>query len=220
VRRSFSNEYIEIEVIGPEKQRRGYLHELLGVFRELHRPFENLKVIREIPFEEVWLNYDHLLKYEERKQPYFHPDLDKKIPVPEVLDGYERPDDRGQLKEQLDRIESKIGIVSDDTTYLKILGIEQTTILKKLFADENSREALFATIQKGIDEISQKLPADSPILSEAKKFKTEPEVKQKIKLALHLLFLTLETEVSWDMKEVFRQIIQEMKNGHIFVKPK
>ncbi|MBK8428663.1 MAG: hypothetical protein IPL27_23135 [Lewinellaceae bacterium] len=105
VRRSFSNEMIEIEVIGPEKQRRGYLHELLGVFRELHRPFENLKVIREIPFEEVWLNYDHLLIYEEQKQPYFHPELDKEIPVSEVLDGYVQADERGKIGEQLDRME-------------------------------------------------------------------------------------------------------------------
>ncbi len=117
-------------------------------------------------------------------------------------------------------MEMKLDWVVGDTAFLKKLGIDQTAILKKLNEDENSREELFTTIQKGLDEISQKLPADSPILSEAKKFKTEPEVKQKLKLALHLLFLSLETEINWDMKEVFQQIVQDMKNGYIFTKPK
>ena len=196
-----------------------YLHDLLGVFRELHRPFENLKVIREIPYEEVWLNYDHLLKYEERKQPYFHPELDKEIPVSAVLDGYVQADERGKIGEQLDRMEKILGIVAGDTSYLIELGKNQLVILQQLNDDENTREALFATIQKGIDEISRKLPANDPLLQIAKKFKTEPDVKTKIKLALNLIFFAVETEVSWDMKEVFRQIVQDMKNGHIFIKP-
>lgn len=219
VRRAFSNEYIEIEVVGPEKQRRGYLHELLGVFRELHRPFENLKVTREIPFESVWLNYDHLLKYEERKQPYFHPELDKEIPVSEVLDGYAQPEERGRLDEQLNRIEKKLDMVAEDTDFLKKLGKHQTSILQQLNDDEKARNTLFSTIQKGLDEPSRKLPADDPLLPKVRKFKTEPDVKTKIKLGLNLLLFAVETEVAWDMKDVFRQIVRDMKNGHIFTKP-
>lgn len=219
VRRAFSNEYIEIEVVGPEKQRRGYLHELLGVFRELHRPFENLKVTREIPFESVWLNYDHLLKYEERKQLYFHPELDKEIPVSEVLDGYAQPEERGKLDEQLDRIEKKLDMVAEDTDFLKKLGKHQTAILQQLNDDEKARNTLFSTIQKGLDELSRKLPADDPLLPKVRKFKTEPDVKTKIKLGLNLLLFAVETEVAWDMKDVFRQIVRDMKNGHIFTKP-
>lgn len=219
VRRAFSNEYIEIEVVGPEKQRRGYLHELLGVFRELHRPFENLKVTREIPFESVWLNYDHLLKYEERKQPYFHPELDKEIPVSEVLDGYAQPEERGRLDEQLNRIEKKLDMVAEDTDFLKKLGKHQTAILQQLNDDEKARNTLFSTIQKGLDELSRKLPADDPLLPKVRKFKTEPDVKTKIKLGLNLLLFAVETEVAWDMKDVFRQIVRDMKNGHIFTKP-
>lgn len=219
VRRAFSNEYIEIEVVGPEKQRRGYLHELLGVFRELHRPFENLKVTREIPFESVWLNYDHLLKYEERKQLYFHPELDKEIPVSEVLDGYAQPEERGRLDEQLNRIEKKLDMVAEDTDFLKKLGKHQTAILQQLNDDEKARNTLFSTIQKGLDELSRKLPADDPLLPKVRKFKTEPDVKTKIKLGLNLLLFAVETEVAWDMKDVFRQIVRDMKNGHIFTKP-
>ncbi|MBK8194935.1 MAG: formylglycine-generating enzyme family protein [Lewinellaceae bacterium] len=47
------------------------------------------------------------------------------------------------------------------------------------------------------------------------KFKTEPDVKTKIKLGLNLLFFALETEVAWNMKDAFRQIVHDMKNGHI-----
>ncbi|MFN0035586.1 MAG: COR domain-containing protein [Saprospiraceae bacterium] len=219
VRHTISKEHIEIEVIGPEKQRRGYLHELLGVFRELHRPFENLEVAREIPFENVWLNYDDLLTLEADEKPYYHPKLKKDIPVSEVLDGYARPEEKDKQGDQLDRIERKLGAVAEDTAYLKKLGIDQLGLLQKLSDDDPARETLFANIQKGLDELSLKLPANDPILSEAKKFKTEPEVKQKIKLAFHLLFLTLETEINWDMKEVFRQIVQDIKEGHIFTKP-
>ena len=66
VRRSFRHERIEIEVAGPEKQRRSSLHHLLNVFASLHDPYEpGLKVVREIPYPQkepkVWLNYDHLL---------------------------------------------------------------------------------------------------------------------------------------------------------------
>ena len=137
-----------------------------------------------------------------------------------VLDGYERPNERGELKEQLDRMEGKLDQVIEDTAYLKThLGEHHTVILNKLNEDDSTREAFFATIQKGIDGISRKLPANDPILPEAKKFKTEPEIKTKVKLALHLLFLTLETEINWDMKAMFQKIAQDMKNGHIFLKP-
>lgn len=219
VRRAFSNEYIEIEVIGPEKQRRGYLHELLGVFRELHRPFENLEVAREIPFENVWLNYDHLLTFEEEKQPYFHPVLKKKIPVSEVLDGYSQPGERDIFGKQLDRIEMKLDKVAKDTDFLKKLGKYQSAILQQLNEDDKQREAFFATIQKGLEELTRELPANDPLNPQVEKFKTEPDIKTKIKLGLNLLFFAVETEVAWNMKDVFRQIVQDMKNGHIFTKP-
>ncbi|MBK8428662.1 MAG: hypothetical protein IPL27_23130 [Lewinellaceae bacterium] len=109
--------------------------------------------------------------------------------------------------------------MAEDTTYLIELGKNQLVILQQLNDDENTREALFATIQKGMYEIARKLPANAPLLQIAKKFKTEPDVKTKIKLALNLIFFAVETEVSWDMKDVFRQIVQDMKNGHIFIKP-
>ncbi|MBK7938249.1 MAG: hypothetical protein IPJ82_14725 [Lewinellaceae bacterium] len=123
VYRSFFNEHIEIEVIGPEKQRRGYLQELLGVFRELHRPFEALKVLREIPFEDIWLNYDHLRVYEEAQQPFFHPEIMKFIPISEVLDGYSQPPEIEKLFKRLeDKVDSqqpihrcqKVAVLADE----------------------------------------------------------------------------------------------------------
>lgn len=218
VRRAFSNEHIEIEVVGPEKQRRGYLHELLGVFRELHRPFENIEVAREIPYENVWLNYDHLLVLEEEKQPYFHPVLKKNIPVSAVLDGYDRPE-KDKIGEQLDRIEARLEGIGEDAAYLKMLANQQLDILKKLNDDQSARDAFLTSLQKGLDEITQKLPANAPLLQEAKKFKTEPDVKTKVKLGLNLIVLAFETEVSWDVKALFRQIVQDMKAGHVFLKP-
>ncbi|MBK8194934.1 MAG: hypothetical protein IPK76_17625 [Lewinellaceae bacterium] len=140
VRRGFSNEYIEIEVVGPEKQRRGYLHELLGVFRELHSPFENLEVTREIPFENVWLNYDHLLTYEEENESYFHPELKKKIPVSEVLDGYSQQGDRDMFGKQLNRIEMKLDMVAEETGFLKQLGKHQSAILQQLNEDDKNEK--------------------------------------------------------------------------------
>ncbi|MGX9727285.1 MAG: COR domain-containing protein [Candidatus Electronema sp. VV] len=74
VRRSFRDEHIEIEVAGAEKQRRSSLHFILNIFARLHQPYVephgNLKVAREIPYKEVWLNYDHLLKLEQHGKPY------------------------------------------------------------------------------------------------------------------------------------------------------
>ena len=110
-------------------------------------------------------------------------------------------------------------MVAEDTDFLKKLGKHQTAILQQLNDDEKARNTLFSTIQKGLDELSRKLPADDPLLPKVRKFKTEPDVKTKIKLGLNLLLFAVETEVAWDMKDVFRQIVRDMKNGHIFTKP-
>jgi small GTP-binding protein len=106
VRRSFRHDRIEIEVAGPKNMRRSSLHHLLNVFASLHQPYEpSLKVAREIPYKNVWLNYDHLLKFEQNNKPCFHPELEEDVPVAAVLDGYGRP---GRENEQLARIERKI----------------------------------------------------------------------------------------------------------------
>jgi small GTP-binding protein len=123
VRRSFRHDRIDIEVAGPKTMRRSSLHHLLNVFASLHQPYEpSLKVAREIPYKskdkEIWLNYDHLLKLEQHRKPYFHPELEENIPVSEVLDGYGRP---GRQDEQLARIEGKIDahIIETRTDHLR-----------------------------------------------------------------------------------------------------
>ncbi len=90
VRRAFKEEHIEIEVTGPKNCLRDYLQTLLDVFRNLLKDYKNLNVTREIPYKDEWLNYDHLLRYEEKERSYYHPVLDEDIPVSEVLDGYRR----------------------------------------------------------------------------------------------------------------------------------
>ena len=219
VRRSISSEQIEIEVVGPEQQRRSYLHELLGVFRDLQRPFENVVVAREIPYENVWLNYDDLLVYEEEKESYFHPVLKKKIPVSDVLNGYARPEQHDEVGKQLNRMEAMLSNIENDTTFLKELGITHTDVLHRLQESKTVREAFFEKIEKGMDSLIPTLPSHDPLVEEIKKFKSEPEVKTKIKLAMHLLFFTVENEISWDMKAVFREMYDDFKNGHIFIKP-
>ncbi len=88
VRRAFAREHIEVEVHGPEHQRREYLAVIRETFRHLHKTYENLKIKREVPYKTVWLNFDHLLKYERNNERYFHPDLEEAIPVYEILNGY------------------------------------------------------------------------------------------------------------------------------------
>lgn len=233
VRRSFSNEHIEIEVVGPEKQRRGYLRELLGEFRELHRPFENLKIIREIPFEDTWLNYDHLLKYEERKQPYFHPELDKEIPVSEVLDGYERPEDQDWQK----RIEEKLDAIHEDIWTIEALSrinLEKVgAIIEKQHLTGQQMIDLYLAVSGKLDQITAGLPTEDKWVAiwqnASAKLKTEPEVKGKLKVSIPLLALfgiesnlidvQFEKETNWNLKDIYHQIVLDMKNGHIFTKP-
>ncbi|MFK7925486.1 MAG: COR domain-containing protein [Bacteroidia bacterium] len=92
VYRGFAEHHINIEIHGPKEQRRGYLESLWQRFAELHKSFKGLKPKQLVPYthqaQEVWLNYEHLLKYEENERPYFHPELEVDISVSSVLDGY------------------------------------------------------------------------------------------------------------------------------------
>ncbi|MEL6845436.1 MAG: COR domain-containing protein, partial [Bacteroidota bacterium] len=97
--RGFAEHHINLEIHGPKEQRRGYLETLWHQFAELHQSFKGLKPKQLVPYthqgQAVWLNYEHLLKYEENERPYFHPELEIDIPVSEVLDGYSNRRRRG-----------------------------------------------------------------------------------------------------------------------------
>ncbi len=111
VRRAYKEEYIEIEIVGPQNSRRAYLHTLLDVFRHLHKGYKKIPISKEVPYKETWLNYDHLLTFEENNKSYFNPELLEDIPVSEVLDGYRRSgllDGQIEIAEGLDKINVKI----------------------------------------------------------------------------------------------------------------
>ena len=189
VRRSFRHDRIEIEVAGPKNMRRSSLHLLLSVFDNLHQPYEpSLKAAREIPYKNVWLNYDHLLKFEQNDKPYFHPELEEDIPVSEVLDGYGRP---GKDDEQLDRIESKIDahIIETRTDHNRFENkqnklrheLERYQIeLKRANAiDERKLQTHFAELQALFAQLAQ-----------------QPEIQQDQELAKQLAELNKESAIA------------------------
>ncbi len=165
VRRSFRYDYIEIRVAGPKNMRRSSLHHLLNVFASLHQPYEpSLKVMREIPYKGIWLDYDDLLEYENAGEPFYHPQLKERIPVSEVLDGYGRP---GRENEQLARIESKLDghIIETRTDHNRFENkqnklrheLERYQIeLKRVKAiDENKLQTHFAELQALLAQLAQ-----------------------------------------------------------------
>lgn len=88
VYQSYSKNYLNIEIKGSKKDRRSYLYSIRENFRKLHKPFPNLKIIKEVKYKDVWLDYDILVKHEERNREYYHTELDEDILVPNVLNGY------------------------------------------------------------------------------------------------------------------------------------
>lgn len=162
VRRSFKNEIIEIEVLGPSNLKRTYLHGILEVFRELHRPFSDKIAAREIPYKTVWLNYDHLLKYEEKHQPYYHPELEEEIPVSEILDGYSRPFlgiDKEQTAAFLENIskgvqEIRKGVksIKGDTSKILKTQEEQQEYLETLLVFAQKNEKVVNDVFQNIDK--------------------------------------------------------------------
>ncbi len=180
VRRSFRDDHIEIEIDGPIKMRRGYLHGLLDIFSQLHRPYKEIKVLREIPYKDYWLNYDHLLKFEAKDEPFYHPDLDERIPVSEVLDGYGRPgapDFEKQILKRLGGIEEGMNTVADTLQ-----------ILQKMAKEKKALENHFAEVKELLSEAVQ-LPElrDAPELkNDFEKWEKNPS-KTSITVVSYLL---------------------------------
>lgn len=180
VRRSFREEHIEIEIDGPVKMRRGYLHALLDIFNQLHHPFREINVLREIPYKDVWLNYDHLLKFEAKEEPFYHPDLDERIPVSEILDGYGRPgapDFQKQVFKKLDKIEGGIKTVTDSFK-----------VLQKMAEDTKAFENRLDEVKDLLTEAAQlpELSEESEIKNNLKEWERNPS-KTSITVVSYLL---------------------------------
>ena len=216
VRRSFKDEHIEIEVIGPENMRRGYLHILLDVFRVLHKPFEKLKVKREVPYKGLWLNYDHLLTYESNKQPYFHPELEEIIDVSKILHGYGRPNepdskfpDREYFDKKFNEMQSGINSIFNmiDVEFRADL---ETVLgkLDELKVSEDKAEGLL----NNIEELMKGIPEEEALKVEWQGKKSQIEalkVDYKGKLELTIPFipgiLSYKTEISTDFNGSIRK---------------
>ncbi len=198
VRRSFRHDHIEIEVAGNEKRRRSSLHLLLDTFSKLHQPYDELEIQREIPYKNVWLNYDHLLKLEQHDKPYFHPDLEEDILVSEVLDGYGRPGrehtEYGVIIEKLDAIqdgqdahviETKTGHARFEKKLNRIRGEMERFVKRSI--DPAKLETHFSEVKLLIDELAQ-LPSllEIPELAEKlEQWNKEPS-KHSVKIVQHL----------------------------------
>lgn len=222
VRRAVANEFIEIEVSGPINLRRSYLHLILDVFRELHEPYEKLKVIREVPYKNVWLNYDHLLKYEESGNSYYHPELDEMIPVAELLNGYGRPSGKNleeKILEKLEHIEQKqdyhIKLTKKTNKKLDEIRFDQQQILAALEHDKipiNIQNEVIDAIQPYFEKL-ETLFASNNQKSQAqavKQIRYEPEVKSKLKLTIPLIpfMVNYETELGWDWQKVKKSLVK------------
>ncbi len=229
VRQSFRYNQIEIQVDGPKNLRRSFLYALVQDFDKLHEPYQNLEVKREIPYKDVWLNYDHLLKYELRGKNYYHPELDEDIPVKEVLDGY-RPEEEmasadgryqskllEQIAENTGRTASKTEDIARSNEEIALLARERNEMLERM--SEKMQEVL-SSIQKSLDSLGDNLFASQEEqqlfyekmlakLSADEKEKVEGiwkkgDIKQKLKLSLPFLIGKYEAEIDFSDKRIPR----------------
>ncbi len=227
VRQSFRFNQIEVEVDGPENLRRSFLYTIVTSFDKLHEPYEKLKVTREIPYKDYWLNYDHLLKYEQHNQPYFHPELAEEIPVKEVLDGY-RPQqqehkraDLGEngnaIVKELKKIARNTGETAGNTSNI----LESNKLRNKILEDmsDQMRDVLKG-IQNSIEGMGDKLFTSNAEqrkyyekmmskLSDTEKKKVEGiwkkgDIKYKLKLSLPFLIGKFDAEIDLSEKRIPR----------------
>lgn len=102
VYQSYSKNYINIEITGNNQEKRNYLYSIREVFRKLHSPFPNMKIIKMLEYRGYWIDFTRLIKFEEKNRPYYHDELDEDIPVTDILNGYtsiyERSGDLKKIK--------------------------------------------------------------------------------------------------------------------------
>ncbi len=232
VRRSYKYDHIEIEVMGPGNRKRGYLHILLDVFRELHRPFDNMKVLREIPYKKFWFDFDDLLKHEENGKTKYHSELEEDIPISEILDGFGRPKelsekfpDRGYFDEKFNEIAK--GFSSLEKLIDEEFRADISEILLKMDNLKVS-DLQMNRMLKDIQEIMEGIPANTKLYEswQAKQpdiKSTKLDSKGKMELVIHLIpgILSYKSEISTDfngsIRKKLREIWNALKTGEAFV---
>jgi len=90
VYQGFRRNFINIEIIGNAIERRWYLYSIREIFRNLHKPFPNMKIEEEVCYKDHWIGYQKLEKFEAKNKPFYQDDLDEDIPVTEILNGYRK----------------------------------------------------------------------------------------------------------------------------------
>ena len=94
VYQTFRKNFIHIDVMGNKSEGRSYLYAIREVFRNLHKPYPEMKVKQEVLYKEYWLDYLRLINREEKNKPWYHDELDEDLPVSKILNGYSSPIER------------------------------------------------------------------------------------------------------------------------------
>ena len=116
-----------------------------------------------------------------------------------------------------------------------LIAANQTHILQALEnnqTDDAVLQGYLTDIMEKLDHVAEKQEsfASLPNFQEVKKaLKTDADIKGKFKLTWNLLpkiltdltgmpNIAYEKEIAWDLKAVVQQIVQDFKNGHVFLK--
>lgn len=113
-------------------------------------------------------------------------------------------------------------------TDLKALQKDQQAALQQFYIQTaTAAPTELAAINEKLDQVlkshQHELPEHIVQLWQAAQQKSpmDADVKGKLKLKFDLIpFVVYEKELSLDLKKVFKDILADMKNGHIFIKPK
>ena len=88
----YEDKTVFIWVMGYAKGRRAFLKAIRQQFEHIHSTISKLVVKQKIPYKNVALDYENLLKYEKRGDlfPYI-PELDEEVDIVQLLDGIDTP---------------------------------------------------------------------------------------------------------------------------------
>ncbi|RME07294.1 MAG: hypothetical protein D6816_06800 [Bacteroidetes bacterium] len=218
VRQSFRFNQIEIEVDGPENLRRSFLYNIITSFDKLHEPYEKLKVTRELPYKDHWLNFDHLIKYEQHNQPYFHPELGENIPVKEVLDGY-RPTsiaERDDILKRMDQLEDNLHRRHDQTQEQLDHLLESQDGVKRILQNleggkigEQQQREVMEEMMQVIKELAKQGKLQK---SQVQEIENAPDLKSQFVLSIPLIptILSYQTSFAWDWAKFRKKLCRIM----------